>query len=128
MAGKHSKRGAHAWKIPAQRRPGIELVDAQTHITHRVASDELLAGRIDGNYQALCGARLLSASLTGRSRCWECQVTAPAPDRSPVDRPPSEAPGSRSAPPRETDTRPSSIEHVIAQLNALHDLIGERPG
>lgn len=74
MAGKHSKRAAHAPTIPAQRRPGIELVDAQTRITHRVASDELLAGRIAGNYQALCGTQLLSASLTdpGRARCAEC--------------------------------------------------------
>jgi hypothetical protein len=74
MAGRHSKRGAHAQKIPAQRRPGIELVDARTRITHRVTSDELLAGRLAGNYEALCGARLLSASLTepGRRGCPEC--------------------------------------------------------
>ena len=71
MAGKHSKQAAHAQTIPTQRRPGIELVDAQTRITHRVASDELRAGRTAGNYQALCGAQLLSASLTdpGRARC-----------------------------------------------------------
>jgi hypothetical protein len=74
MAGKHSKRGAHAWKIPAQRRPGIELVDAQTRITHRIASDELWAGRLAGQYQALCGARLIAASLVdpGRRQCREC--------------------------------------------------------
>ena len=74
MAGKHSKRGAHAWKIPAQRRAGIELVDARTRITHRVTGDELLAGRQRGNYQTFCGARVVSASLTdpGRARCTEC--------------------------------------------------------
>lgn len=74
MAGKHSKRGAHDRTIPAQRHPAIELVDACTRVTHRVTSDELLAGRRAGNYEALCGARLLSASLTepGRGRCAEC--------------------------------------------------------
>jgi hypothetical protein len=74
MAGKHSKRRAHARTIPVQRRPGIKLVDACTRVTHRVTSDELLAGRRSGDYQALCGVRLLSASLTepGRGRCPEC--------------------------------------------------------
>lgn len=77
MAGRHRKRpGLHVW-IPQQRtscRPGIELVDATTRIAHRVASDELLAGRIAGNYRALCGTRLISASLTdpGGRRCAEC--------------------------------------------------------
>jgi hypothetical protein len=71
MAGKHSKRRAHAQTIPAQRRPGIELVDARTH---RVTSDALLAGRRSGDYQVLCGMRVLSASLVdpGRARCAEC--------------------------------------------------------
>lgn len=74
MAGKHSKRGAHDRKVPAQRSIGIEVVDAGTRIAHRIASDELLAGRLAGNYRALCGARLVSASLTdpGRSQCTEC--------------------------------------------------------
>jgi hypothetical protein len=74
MAGKHSKRRAHAQTIPAQRRPGIELVDARTRVTHRVTSDALLAGRRSGDYQALCGMRVLSASLVdpGRARCAEC--------------------------------------------------------
>lgn len=74
MAGRHSKRRAHAQTIPVQRRPGIELVDAHTRITHRVTSDELLAGRVAGNYRALCGTPLVSASLTdpGRARCTEC--------------------------------------------------------
>jgi hypothetical protein len=60
--------------VPVQCRPGIELVDACTRVTHRVASDELLAGRRSGDYEALCGARLLSASLTepGRDRCAVC--------------------------------------------------------
>lgn len=60
--------------VPAQRRPGIELLDARTQVGHWVSSDELLAGRQRGDYQALCGARLLAASLTepGRGRRREC--------------------------------------------------------
>jgi hypothetical protein len=74
MAGRHSKRRAYAETIPVPRRPGVELVDACTRVMHRVTSDELLAGRRSGDYEALCGARLLSASLTepGRGRCAEC--------------------------------------------------------
>lgn len=70
--GKHSRRSPKS--APSPRCPGIELVDALTRTVHRVASDELLAGRLAGHYQALCGARLLSASLTdpGRGRCAEC--------------------------------------------------------
>jgi hypothetical protein len=50
------------------------LVDARTRVTHRVTSDALLAGQQAGNYQALCGARPMTASLTdpGGRRCPEC--------------------------------------------------------
>lgn len=74
MSGRHRRRGAHAPTIPVQRRAGIELVDARTRITHRVTGDELLAGRQRGNYQAFCGAWVVSASLTdpGRVHCTEC--------------------------------------------------------
>lgn len=60
--------------LPAPRQPGIEIVDALTRVTHRVSSDALLPGRLAGTYQALCGVRLLAASLTepGRGRCTEC--------------------------------------------------------
>ena len=60
--------------IPAPRRPGIEVVDSLTRVTHRVTSDALLAGRLVGTYEALCGTRLPAASLTdpGRGRCTEC--------------------------------------------------------
>lgn len=60
--------------IPAPRRAGIELVDARTRVAHRVSPDGLVAGRQRGDYQALCGARLLAASLTdpGRRPCPEC--------------------------------------------------------
>jgi hypothetical protein len=55
-------------------RPGIEVVDSLTRVTHRVSGDALLAGRLAGIYHALCGARLLAASLTdpGRGHCTEC--------------------------------------------------------
>lgn len=77
MAGRHSKHGAHtriARVIPVPRRPGIEVVDALTRVAHRVSSDALLAGSRSGQYEALCGTRLLSASLTdpGCGRCAAC--------------------------------------------------------
>lgn len=46
------------------RRAGVELVDARTRVAHRVSPEELRVGRARGDYQALCGARLLAASLT----------------------------------------------------------------
>lgn len=55
--------------------PYIELVDGLTRVSHRVTSEELLAGRLPGGFcTALCGVRVLAASLTdpGRSRCPEC--------------------------------------------------------
>ena len=57
--------------VPAPCRPGIELVDAQGGVKHRMTPDELLTGRARGNYEAFCGQRLLAASLTdpGRGRC-----------------------------------------------------------
>lgn len=60
--------------LPAPRRAGIELVDVHTRVTHQVSPEELFAGRARGDYEALCGVRLLAASLTdpGRSRCPEC--------------------------------------------------------
>lgn len=81
-AGRHraisDRRGWHRLSspvvIPMPRRPGIEVVDSLTRVTHRVTSDALLAGRLVGTYEALCGTRLLAASLTdpGRGRCTEC--------------------------------------------------------
>jgi hypothetical protein len=91
--GKHRQRGCpsapgRAWwltagarlrrlgqtRVPAPRRPGIELVDARTRVVHRVGPDGLLDGRVRGDYEAFCGARFLAASLTdpGGVRCWEC--------------------------------------------------------
>lgn len=50
------------------------MVDALTRVVHRVNPEELLAGRAREDYEALCGARLLAASLTepGRSHCPVC--------------------------------------------------------
>ncbi|MGH3764418.1 MAG: hypothetical protein ACRDTX_04605, partial [Pseudonocardiaceae bacterium] len=60
--------------IPVPRRAGVELVDAWTRVAHQVSPEELWAGRARGEYEALCGARLLAASLTepGCGRCREC--------------------------------------------------------
>jgi hypothetical protein len=60
--------------IPVPHRAGIELVDARTRASHRVSPEALRVGRVQGDYQALCGARLLAASLTdpGRGQCREC--------------------------------------------------------
>jgi hypothetical protein len=60
--------------IPVPRRRSIELVDALSRVAHRVIPEELAAGRMRGDCEALCGARLLAASLTepGHSRCAEC--------------------------------------------------------
>jgi hypothetical protein len=62
--------------VPTPHRAGIELVDAQSGVTHRVSLDGLQAGRAHGDYKALCGVRLLAASLTdpGRSRCTKCEM------------------------------------------------------
>lgn len=77
--GRHRAASDCRWRrssdrAPAPRLPGIELVDALTRVAHRVTGDALLAGRLAGHYQAICGARLVSASLTdpGRGRCTEC--------------------------------------------------------
>jgi hypothetical protein len=57
--------------VPAPRRAGIELVDAWTRVAHQVSPEELRAGRVRGDYQARCGARLLAASLTDPG-CGQC--------------------------------------------------------
>lgn len=89
MAGRHRKRRAHA-RLPEQagprpaitdlrlrQRPGIELVDARTRVAHQVSPEELLAGRVRGDYEALCGVRLLAASLTDPGK-WSVRTLPPA--------------------------------------------------
>jgi hypothetical protein len=69
--------------VPEPRLPSIELVDARTRVAHQVSPDVLLAGRARGEYEALCGAQLLAASLTdpGRGRCESCREQATPPAR-----------------------------------------------
>lgn len=75
MAGRHSKRGAHA-RIPQQRGPRrpVGIVDAQSGIEHLVTDASAMEHRHSGRYLALCGARVLAASMTdpGLRRCAEC--------------------------------------------------------
>ena len=69
-------RSRRAAKAPiATQHPSIELVDGLTRLSHRVTSEELLASRLTGDScTALCGVRVLAASLTdpGRGRCPQC--------------------------------------------------------
>ncbi|MGH3766558.1 MAG: hypothetical protein ACRDTX_15660 [Pseudonocardiaceae bacterium] len=60
--------------IPTPRRPGIEMVDGITRVRHRVSSDALRAGRLAGDYQAMCGVRVLAGSPTdqGLRCCPQC--------------------------------------------------------
>lgn len=85
MARHRAISDRHRWRwspdrpvVPVQRRVGIELVDGLTRVAHWVSPDELLAGRQRGNYQALCGVRLLAASMAdpGRRQCQPCREQA----------------------------------------------------
>jgi len=74
MVGRHRRQVRAVQARIQEQRPGIEVVDSLTQVTHRVTGDALLAGRLAGQYKALCGVRLLAASLTdpGRGRCMAC--------------------------------------------------------
>ena len=78
MAGRHSKRQRAQAQVPAQRRAGIELVDALTKLTHLVSPDEMVAGHRRGDYQGFCGDRFQAACLVepGRGQCQPCQQRA----------------------------------------------------
>ena len=76
--GRHSKeskgKGKHV-QIPQQRGARTAtMVDAHTHVEHQVTDASAAQHRHSGRYLALCGARVLAASLTdpGRGRCAEC--------------------------------------------------------
>jgi len=76
-------------------------VDVHTGVVHRVSSDELLAGRARGDYQARCGIRLLAASLTDLGRWLMLAVrlvSALIPDWWLGEAALSQAPGGRWAP------------------------------
>jgi hypothetical protein len=57
---------------------GIDLVDVETKLAHKVSPDELLAGRTRGDYQGFCGTRFMAASMVepGRGQCQPCQQRA----------------------------------------------------
>jgi hypothetical protein len=59
--------------VPAPR-VGIELVDGRTRVMHRVTADQLQTAVRAGSCTALCGIRVVAASLTdpGRRRCSVC--------------------------------------------------------
>jgi hypothetical protein len=79
MAGRHSKRRAHA-RIPEQQTPGqrgprpVGIIDARTYVEHLMTDEAVAAHRHSGRYLALCGAQVLAASLAEprRSRCQPC--------------------------------------------------------
>lgn len=74
----HRREGRH-WLsrrgpiLPAPP-PSVELVDGGTKVMHRVTTDELMAASKVGWCRALCGMRIVAASLTdpGRRRCRVC--------------------------------------------------------
>lgn len=74
MAGRHSKRAAHA-QVPEQRRPhpagvtdAMGITDAQTRVEHLVTDASASEHRHAGRYLALCGIEVVAASLTERER------------------------------------------------------------
>lgn len=55
----------------------IEVTDGHTNLTHHVTDEAMAEGRrAGGRYQAICGARVLSASLATpvRRRCQTCAM------------------------------------------------------
>lgn len=73
MAGRHSKRGAHA-RIAQRGSRSVGIVDAHSHVEHQVTDASATEHRHSGCYLALCGAWVHAASLTdpGRRQCAEC--------------------------------------------------------
>lgn len=81
MAGKHragrSRRTSTHMAIPAQQGPRpIGIADARTRIEHLVTHQAFGKYRRSGRYLAVCGARVLAASLTApdRGRCSDCVI------------------------------------------------------
>ncbi len=72
--GRHRRQAAHT-AIPAQRGPRpLGIIDARTHVEHLMTDESAMAHRHSGSYLALCGVRVLAASLTApdRGRCPRC--------------------------------------------------------
>lgn len=52
----------------------VGITDAQTRVQHLMSDESAMAHRHSGHYLALCGERVLAASLTARERshCQRC--------------------------------------------------------
>jgi hypothetical protein len=85
MAGRHrrvaSLRGSRrcaasvASALPAPM--AIEMTDGYTNVTHQVTDEAMAEGRrAGGRYRAICGARVLSASLAApvQGHCPRCAM------------------------------------------------------
>lgn len=78
MAGRHrAASGRPAWQvtIPAQRGPRpVGIADARDQIEHLVTDESFAEHRHSGRYLAVCGARVLAASLAepDLGRCQSC--------------------------------------------------------
>jgi hypothetical protein len=61
-----------------RRRPGIEVVDAATLLTHLVSPEEMTAGHQRGDFVAFCGDRFQAACMVepGVGPCQRCQQRA----------------------------------------------------
>ena len=88
MAGRHRRavaapgfRGRTAPVVTAPHRSlPIEVTDGPTNVSHYVTEEEMADGRrAGGRYRAICGTRVLSASLATpvRRRCPTCAMWAP---------------------------------------------------
>lgn len=77
MAGKH-RRQPHPVdiQIPQQQRRirPVGIIDARTQVEHLVTDELVAAHRHAGCYPALCGIKVLAASMAqpGRDRCAQC--------------------------------------------------------
>ncbi len=77
MAGRHrAERSRAQGAVPARRGRPAGITDARDAIEHLVTDESIAQHRHSGNYLALCGARVLAASLTApsRRRCGNCVI------------------------------------------------------
>lgn len=60
--------------MSSHRPHAIDLVDARTHVQHRVTPEAMSAGRQRGLYKALCGIYIIVSSMTdqGLRKCAQC--------------------------------------------------------
>lgn len=80
MEGRHraAAGGRPAWRVIAAAKPlrPVPMADARTQVAHLVTDESFAAHRHSGHYLALCGMRILAASLTApdRGRCRACLI------------------------------------------------------